>query len=75
MLIECGTEASMGFVMATLPRFGVTSKAMLNCTKSGVIQVALPKIMLNDEHEVMVWWPRGYGGQYLYDLMVGCYVL
>ncbi|CAB3979853.1 beta-mannosidase isoform X2 [Paramuricea clavata] len=71
VVIDCGSEESMGSVVATLPRFGVASKAMVHCTMSSVTQVYLPTItLLDDEHRVRTWWPRGYGSQPLYDLTV-----
>ena len=76
VVIDCGSEESMGSVVATLPRFGVASKAMVHCTMSSATQVYLPTItLLDDEHGVRTWWPRGYGSQPLYDLTVGQYVL
>ena len=70
VVVDCGVEGSAGIVKIILPRFGVGSQAMVQCTMFGAIQVSLPTITLNDEHEVRTWWPRGYGSQPLYDLTV-----
>ena len=73
VVIDCGVEASMGIIKTLLPRFSVGSKAIVKCTSFSVIQVSLPTVaLLDDEHGVRTWWPRGYGSQPLYDLTVSC---
>lgn len=61
----------MGSMVATLPRFGVTSEARLHCKTPGETQISLPTITLLDvKHDVKTWWPKGYGTQSLYILTV-----
>ena len=71
VIVDCGSEESMGVVTAALPTFGIHSERSLHCTSYGATEVALPTIILLEKYGVDIWWPRGYGGQSLYDLTVG----
>lgn len=70
VIVDCGSRASDGTLVVTLPKFGVVSKTTVHCALPGPFQVTLPTIVLEKKHGVETWWPRGYGNQPLYNLVV-----
>ena len=70
VIVNCGLKQSGGTIVAKLPELDVSSKTTVLCPHSGAFQVELPTMVFEDEHQVKTWWPRGYGSQPLYNLVV-----
>lgn len=75
VVIDCGSDETSGSVVATLPTLGGTTEDVIHCKVPGAAHFTLPILALVNEQGVETWWPRGYGSQSLYELLVSQYIV